>query len=210
MHPSINCKVKLKLFVGDWQHAILFMGLCHMLRYRCIGQLYTIGWLLSVILGVVQKHLLFWKGLIHTMIKIELVEVHSYYKVTHSLRLKTCNGGINKFSEIEHTILNLPTTYHNTCIWKFEWLGDNCIQTIHLGRYIVGYMVGNLVLRWRRSRAIKRGFQLYILWYTSQNENEYGYPHSNFISNWSVASCIKLNFIQRYVTISDNILQHTL
>ena len=25
-------------------------------------------------------------------------------------------------------------------------LGDNCIQNFHLGRYIVGYMVGNLVL----------------------------------------------------------------
>ena len=26
-------------------------------------------------------------------------------------------------------------------------LGDNCIQIFHLGRYIVGYTVGNLVLR---------------------------------------------------------------
>ena len=30
-------------------------------------------------------------------------------------------------------------------------LGDNCIQNFHLGRYIVGYTVGNLVL-WRRAR----------------------------------------------------------
>ena len=28
-------------------------------------------------------------------------------------------------------------------------LGDNCIQNFHLGRYIVGYTVGNLVLRRR-------------------------------------------------------------
>ena len=28
-------------------------------------------------------------------------------------------------------------------------LGDNCIQNFHLGRYIVGYPVGNLVLRRR-------------------------------------------------------------
>ena len=34
------------------------------------------------------------------MIKIELVEVHSYYKITHSLRLKTRDGWVNKFSEI--------------------------------------------------------------------------------------------------------------
>ena len=26
------------------------------------------------------------------------------------------------------------------------YLGDNCIQNFHLGRYIVGYTVGNLVL----------------------------------------------------------------
>ena len=32
-------------------------------------------------------------------------------------------------------------------------LGDNCIQNFHLGRYIVGYTVGNLVLR-RRSTYI--------------------------------------------------------
>ena len=26
-----------------------------------------------------------------------------------------------------------------------QQLGDNCIQNFHLGRYIVGYTVGNLV-----------------------------------------------------------------
>ena len=26
-------------------------------------------------------------------------------------------------------------------------LGDNCIQNLHLGRYIVGYVDGNLILR---------------------------------------------------------------
>ena len=26
-------------------------------------------------------------------------------------------------------------------------IGDNCIQNFHLGRYIVGYRVGNLVLQ---------------------------------------------------------------
>ena len=63
----------------------------------------------------------------------------------------------------------------NTC-----YLGDNCIQNFHLGRYIVGYTVGNLVLRRRVSGAVKRDFRMYIRRYTSPNENfEYGYPHSN-------------------------------
>ena len=49
-----------------------------------------------------------------------------------------------------------------------------------MGRYIVGYTVGNLVLRRRASGAVKRDFRTYIRRYTSQNENfEYGYPHSN-------------------------------
>ena len=55
--------------------------------------------------------------------------------------------------------------------------GDNCIQNFHLGRYIVGYTVGNLVLRrrvnlvLRRRVAVKLNFQLYIRQYTSQNKN---------------------------------------
>ena len=59
-------------------------------------------------------------------------------------------------------------------------LGDNCIQNFYLGRYIVGYTVGNLVLRRRASGDVKRDFRTYIRRYTSPNENfEYGYPHSN-------------------------------
>ena len=59
-------------------------------------------------------------------------------------------------------------------------LGDNCIQVFHLGRYIVGYTVGNLVLQRRASGAVKRDFRTYIRRYTSPNEKfEYGYPHSN-------------------------------
>ena len=45
-------------------------------------------------------------------------------------------------------------------------LGDNCIQNLHLVRYIVGYTVGytvgNLVLRRRASGAVKRDFRTYI------------------------------------------------
>ena len=60
------------------------------------------------------------------------------------------------------------------------YLGDNCIQNFHLGRYIVGYTVGNLVLRRRANGAVKRDFRTYIRRYTSPNDNfEYGYPHSN-------------------------------
>ena len=35
------------------------------------------------------------------------------------------------------------------CTVAYIYLGDNCIQIFHLGRYIVGYTVGNFVL-WRR------------------------------------------------------------
>ena len=45
-----------------------------------------------------------------------------------------------------------------TCVIEVE-LGDNCIQNFHLGRYIVGYTVGNLVLRRRASGAVKRDFR---------------------------------------------------
>ena len=59
-------------------------------------------------------------------------------------------------------------------------LGDNCIQYFHLGSYIIGYTVGNLVLWRRASGAVKRDFRTYIRRYTSPNEKyEYGYPHSN-------------------------------
>ena len=68
-------------------------------------------------------------------------------------------------------------------------LGDNHIQKFYLGRYIVGYMVGNLVLRRRASGAVKRDFRTYIRRYTSPNENfEYGYPHSNALLQF----CLKL------------------
>ena len=70
------------------------------------------------------------------------------------------------------------------CGWHLNatqniYLGDNCIQKLHFGRYIVGYTVENLVLRRRASGAVKREFRTYIRRYTSPNENfEYGYPHS--------------------------------
>ena len=64
-------------------------------------------------------------------------------------------------------------------------LGDNCNQNFHLGRYIVGYTVRNLVLGRRVREAVKRDFRKYIRQYTSRNESfEYGYPHSNVLLNF--------------------------
>ena len=75
-------------------------------------------------------------------------------------------------------------------------LGDNCIQNFHLGRYIVGYMVGNLVLRRRVSGAVKRDFRTYIRRYTSPNENfEYGYPHSNALLTFPFKKTVNMYFV---------------
>ena len=42
-------------------------------------------------------------------------------------------------------------------------LGDNCYcnQNFHLARYIDGYTVRNLVLRWRVSEAVNHDFRTY-------------------------------------------------
>ena len=79
-------------------------------------------------------------------------------------------------------------------------LGDNCIQNFHLGRYIVRYTVGNLVLRWRVRGAVKRDFQTYIRRCTSPNENfEYGYPHSNALLTFSIQKDSKTVLCCAYV-----------
>ena len=54
---------------------------------------------------------------------------------------------------------------------RINHLGDNRIQNVHLGKYIVGYMVGSFVLRRRVSGAVKRNFRPYNRWYTSRNNN---------------------------------------
>ena len=84
-------------------------------------------------------------------------------------------------------------------------LGDNCIQNFHLGRYIVGYTVGNLVSWWRASRAVKRDFRTYIRRYTAPNENfEYGYPHSNaFLQFRLKLERLKLHKAARHLTKCD-------
>ena len=50
----------------------------------------------------------------------------------------------------------------------------------------MGYMVGNLVLRRHISGAVKHDSRAYIRRYTSPNENEYGYPHSNALFTFSL------------------------
>ena len=46
----------------------------------------------------------------------------------------------------------IPTCNHGV---SKLYLGDNCIQKFHLGRYIIGYTVGNLVLLQHVSRKTK-------------------------------------------------------
>ena len=85
---------------------------------------------------------------------------------------------------------------------KSQKLGDNCIQNFHLGRYIVGYTVGNFVLRRRVSGAVKHDFQPYIRRYTSPHENfEYGYPHSNVLFNFYTSKT--LSFAPNVVFVRD-------
>ena len=73
---------------------------------------------------------------------------------------------------------NLQSKQENT------YLGDNCIQNFHLGRYIVGYTVGNYVLRRRVSGVVKHNFRTYIRRYTSPKDNfEYCYRHSNALTH---------------------------
>ena len=57
-------------------------------------------------------------------------------------------------------------------------LGDSCIQNVHLGRYIIGYIVGNLLLRHHERGVVKRDFWPYMI-YLPNETFEYGYPHSN-------------------------------
>ena len=86
-------------------------------------------------------------------------------------------------------------------------LGDNCIQNFHLGRYIVGYTVGNLVLRRRASGALKRDFRTYIRRYSLPPQMKILnmvipilMHFCSFVSNWSVESGVMPHVIQRNVT----------
>ena len=91
------------------------------------------------------------------------------------------------YNFVRHILYNLCFIYLDT-VTKVSFghkLGDNCIQIFHLGRYIVGYTVGNFVLRRRVSGAVKHDFRPYIRRYTTPNEKfEYCYPHSNVLFNY--------------------------
>ena len=90
---------------------------------------------------------------------------------------------IFKCHQVPHNSLHKRQKY---CDMGERHLGDYNIQNFHLGRYIVGYTVGNLVLRRRVSGAVKRDFRTYIRGYTSPNENfEYSYPHTNALLTFS-------------------------
>ena len=81
-------------------------------------------------------------------------------------------------------IMNWPT---NRDVKFWASFRGYLYSKFHWGRYIVGYTVGNLVLRRRVSGAVKRDFRTYIRRYTSPNENfEYGYPHSNALLTFSL------------------------
>ena len=59
--------------------------------------------------------------------------------ITFPENLLTTSGS----SILLHSLISFPDVPSYD---KMVYLGDNCIQNFHLGRYIVGYTVGNLVL----------------------------------------------------------------
>ena len=91
---------------------------------------------------------------------------------------------------------------------KAVHLGDNCIQNFHLGRYIVGYTVENLVLRRRVSGDVKPDFRTYIRRYTSPNENWGGISTvGNLVLRRRVSGAVKRDFrtyIRRYTSPNEN------
>ena len=68
-------------------------------------------------------------------------------------------------------------------------LGDNCIQNFNLGRYIVGYTVGNSVLRRSLPKIKILSMVIPILMH-----------FYIFDSKWSIASRVKQHVIQLNVT----------
>ena len=94
--------------------------------------------------------------------------------------------------------MSLKALIHNVSQKSINHLGDNCIQKFHLGRYIVGYTVGNLVLQRRARGAVKRDFRTYIRRYTSPNETfECGYPNSNALMHF----CLELERCKPHIAV---------
>ena len=120
----------------------------------------------------------------------------SIYHMTNTLKSDFCRKTLSLCTQ--------PCYGRNTCNVSrksINHLGDNCIQNFHLGRYIVGYTVGNLVLRRRVSGVVKRDFRTYIRRYTSPNENfEYGYPNSNALLTFSLRKESKIVLFCAYTS----------
>ena len=76
------------------------------------------------------------------------LEILSFYLYTQTKIISKCITLMTSKRQKHTYILDTGNMVEN--------LGDNCIQNFHLGRYIVGYTVGNLVLRRRANGAIKR------------------------------------------------------
>ena len=69
----------------------------------------------------------------------------------------------NILEEREKKMVNLLTLSWLIGIpYSIKQLGDNCIQTFHMGRYIVRYTVRNLFLKQIISGAVKLYFLPYI------------------------------------------------
>ena len=102
--------------------------------------------------------------------------------------------------------IHFVCTYHlKSCPDEYIYLGDNCIQNFHLGRYIVGYTVRILVLQRGASGAIN---------WISEHISDDIPPQMkilnmvipilmhcySLVSNWCVASRTKAYIIQQILT----------
>ena len=93
------------------------------------------------------------------------------------------SGSCGWDKEIPHGVLHMEQL-----VLTDKW-ARKLYSNIRLGRYIVGYTVGNLVLQRCASVAVKRDFQPYIQRYNCTNENfKYGYPHSNALLEYRLKS----------------------
>ena len=150
---------------------------------------YWHDWLLNQFLDQIRVVFL-WRTMVRTNSAPGILSANTFYKDMSNLT-KLFQGSYRqvwvKFKDFKRTSQDYPTLFKDSKFMKIPDLGDNCIQNFDLGRYIVGYTVGNLVLRRRLSGAVKHDFRTYIWQYTSPNQNfEYGYPHSNALLTFSL------------------------
>ena len=71
----------------------------------------------------------------------------------HLLQIKS---NLLVFTEdLERNLLPVVSNTKIKALSTLLLLGDNCIQNVHFGKYIVGFMVGNFVLRRRVNAKIR-------------------------------------------------------